>query len=126
MLELIQNAIKDFWANRTEVERQSFRNQFPVHPMVLLERAINREIVVDFVNTTKEAKWRLRAGDAASEWDSYYVGVHTFTFKNILYGYATQYWDGVLPTETPFIITPVANFKCNEITSLEEAKKFTK
>lgn len=85
-------------------------------------------ITIDFINTTKEAKWRMRSPSGeTSQWSSYYEGVLTHRFSNgILYGLATDYWDGVLPTWKPFTIHESATHKMNEITHLGEAEKFLK
>jgi len=85
-------------------------------------------IVIDFINTPKEAKWRMRSESGeTSEWSSYYEGILTHKFKNSLtYGLATDYWNGVLPTWKPFIIIPINQYKTNEITSLIEAEIFLK
>lgn len=61
-------------------------------------------VTANVINTTKEYKWRLECGNKHSEWSTHYEGVLTHKFNGQLYAYATQYWDGVLPTEVVFKI----------------------
>lgn len=63
----------------------------------------------DWSNTHEGFNWRLRivrpdGSEEVGHWTSYYEGVYR------LEGYciATNYWSGVLPTETPFTITELA------------------
>jgi hypothetical protein len=67
-------------------------------------------IIVDVVNTKNEYKWRLGQEvngkiKKRTEWTSHYEGILTIELDNgELWGYATDYWNGVLPTEIPFSI----------------------
>jgi hypothetical protein len=66
-------------------------------------------VYVDTINTKKEFKWRLRGKDWKTEWTSHYEGVLTAAEMHI--GYASAYWDGVLPIEIPFLIVPLEEIK---------------
>lgn len=59
----------------------------------------------EFVNTTKEFKWRIVYGDEVSPWSVYYRGILVHQFKDgRIFGLATAYWAGTLPVEKVFEI----------------------
>ena len=65
-------------------------------------------VTVELINTEKDCKWRLIWRNEKSEWYGYYSGLLVHRFSNgETWAYATNYWLGTLPTETPFqIIVP--------------------
>ena len=61
---------------------------------------------LEVIDNETEFKIRLVLGEEVSPWFKHYSSVHTHRFANgELWGVATQYYEGVLPTETPFLIT---------------------
>ena len=67
-------------------------------------------IIVEIIDSKEELKWRL-CQEVNSKivkwtpWTKYYEGILTIELDNgELWGYATDYWNGVLPTEIPFSI----------------------
>lgn len=63
-------------------------------------------VTAEFSNTESAFKWRLRIGKHSTEWTSRYEGIIVLRspHSNIVYGLVTDYWRGVLPVETPFMI----------------------
>lgn len=65
-------------------------------------------IKAEFIDNEKGSKWRIVYGDSYSPWYSLYSGLLTWKAPNgVIYGLATPYWDGTLPTGKPFIIEEV-------------------
>lgn len=63
------------------------------------------QVTVEVIDTAQEFKWRLMFGETAiSPFTSYYEGILTAKWRGVTYAYATDYWNGVLPTEKVFII----------------------
>jgi hypothetical protein len=60
------------------------------------------EVVVE--NTIENFRWKLRSGKYETEWTSHYEGVLVLKTSDGTFGYATDYWNGSLPTEVPFQI----------------------
>ncbi len=62
-------------------------------------------VLAEFVDNSKEFKWRLVKGKEKSKWYKHYEGILTYRFKDgELWGLVTCYWDGTLPSEKPFQI----------------------
>ena len=63
------------------------------------------KIIVEIIDTAKEHKWRMGYRNTFTEWTSHYEGLLVLEMDNgEKWGYATAYWDGVLPIEIPFSI----------------------
>lgn len=72
--------------------------------------SIMKEIQVQIEDLKNSYRWRLAYGNQdgweTSEWTSYYEGILKHTFSNgETWYYASDYWNGVLPTEKPFQIS---------------------
>lgn len=66
-----------------------------------------KKIIVEIVDNAKEHKWRMRYGNIETEWTYHYAGILVLNLESgEMWGYATKYWSGVLPTEIPFCISP--------------------
>ncbi len=81
-----------------------------------------QRVKVEVINTAKEHKWRLVSGSEKSEWTGYYEGVLTHRFSDgRLIGYATDYWNGTLPVESPFEIVELKTIdRSNRIALLKD------
>ena len=68
---------------------------------------MKNKITAEFKDTEREFKWRLvckKTGEK-SHWSKLYSGLLTYQFKDgRVFGLATDYWAGSLPTEVPFEI----------------------
>lgn len=61
------------------------------------------QVKAQFVNTTKEFKWRIVRGKEKSRWSKCYDSLLAHKFKNgETWCLATAYWDGSFPIEVPF------------------------
>ena len=85
----------------------------PIKPKVTDTQTVTfaetgESVTVEVSNTEKSFCWRLSIGNYfRTDWTKYYEGILTIASRvkpNISYGYATQYWLGVLPVEKVFLI----------------------
>ena len=75
--------------------------------MTRIEKTFGKEkVVVEVINTTTNFEWRMTIGKYSTGWTRHYEEVLVLRSPktDCVYGYATDYWLGTLPTETIFKI----------------------
>jgi hypothetical protein len=80
----------------------TIKREFLINPTTGKTETVYAEIS----DTENSFSFRLRINNYSTNWTTYYNGILTLRSKenDILYGFATGYWDGSLPIEEPFMI----------------------